>query len=119
MKFFLALYTCAENSKNHNKWKELTQQAKKEILQNGSAIAELWAAKHKHQIVFDGSPLGNSTKIVDIDGIQDVPSKMGHFMIIQAVSHEEAAKMFLDHPHFSIFPGDGIEILECLSYPRS
>ncbi len=35
----------------------------------------------------------------------------------EAESHEAAAKLFLSHPHFSIFPGDSIEIMECLPIP--
>ncbi len=28
-----------------------------------------------------------------------------------------AARMFADHPHFAIFPGDSVEIMECLPLP--
>ena len=28
-----------------------------------------------------------------------------------------AAKMFEGHPHFTIFPGDSVEIMECLPLP--
>ncbi len=33
-------------------------------------------------------------------------------MIVAAENLDEAATMFKDHPHFSIFPGDGVEIIE-------
>jgi ribosomal protein S17 len=26
-------------------------------------------------------------------------------------------KFMVDHPHFTIFPGDGVEIMECLPIP--
>lgn len=32
-------------------------------------------------------------------------------------SHEEAAKLFISHPHFKIFPGESVEIMECLPMP--
>jgi hypothetical protein len=41
----------------------------------------------------------------------------GH-VIIQAESHEAAAAMFQGHPHFSIFPDDSVEIVECLDLPQ-
>jgi hypothetical protein len=28
-----------------------------------------------------------------------------------------AAKLFEGHPHFTIFPGDGVEVMECLPIP--
>jgi hypothetical protein len=43
---------------------------------------------------------------------------MGAFLVVKANSHDEAAKMFLEHPHFAIFPGDGVEVLELLEKPR-
>ena len=43
---------------------------------------------------------------------------MTGYVIVQAESHEAAAKMFENHPHFSIFPGDSVEIMECLPLPQ-
>jgi hypothetical protein len=42
---------------------------------------------------------------------------MTGYVIVKAESHEAAAKMFEKHPSFSIFPGDGIEIMEVLPIP--
>ena len=41
----------------------------------------------------------------------------GAWMDIHAASHEEAAGLFADHPHFCIFPGEGVEVMECLPVP--
>jgi ribosomal protein S17 len=38
--------------------------------------------------------------------------------VVQAESQEAAARLFEHHPHFSIFPGDGVEIMECLPIPE-
>ena len=32
-------------------------------------------------------------------------------------SHEAAAQLFLNHPHFTIFPGESVELMECLPIP--
>jgi hypothetical protein len=58
-----------------------------------------------------GGPLGK-TKVVNKSGIRDIRNEMGAFTIVMAASHEEAAKMFENHPHFMIFPGDRVEVLE-------
>lgn len=39
------------------------------------------------------------------------------FTVVRADSHEAAAKMFEDHPHFAIFPGDAVEIMSVLPIP--
>ncbi len=117
MKTFIAIFKCAESSVAHHAWMKLTEEKKKDRMKKGMHALELWFSKNKSHIVFDGGTLGNETKYVDNQGIQNIPSQVGHFFIIQANSHEEAAKIFVDHPHFAIFPGDGIEILECQEHP--
>ena len=42
---------------------------------------------------------------------------MTGYIVVQAESHEAAAKLFEGHPHFSIFPGDSVEVMECLPIP--
>jgi hypothetical protein len=37
--------------------------------------------------------------------------------VVQAESHDAAARMFTNHPHFTIFPGEAVEIMECLPIP--
>lgn len=32
--------------------------------------------------------------------------------------HEAAAKLFENRPHFTIFPGDRVEVMECLPMPK-
>ena len=43
---------------------------------------------------------------------------LGGFTIVQAESQEAAAKLFVNHPHFAIFPGDGVEVMEILPVPQ-
>jgi hypothetical protein len=76
-----------------------------------------WVQDHQSSIVEGGGPLGR-TKRVTKDGIADVRNNLGAYTIVEAQSQEDAAKMFLDHPHFTIFPGDGVEIMECLPIPQ-
>jgi hypothetical protein len=76
-----------------------------------------WGRKHDGSIVDGGGPLGR-TKRVTKDGIADVRNNLAAYTIVEAESQEAAARMFLDHPHFTIFPGDGVEIMECLPIPE-
>ena len=76
-----------------------------------------WVQKHEKSIVEGGGPLGR-TKRVTKDGIADVRNNLAAYTIVEAESQEAAAKMFVGHPHFTIFPGDGVEIMECLPIPQ-
>ena len=38
--------------------------------------------------------------------------------VVRAESQEAAARLFENHPHFSIFPGDAVEVMECLPVPN-
>jgi ribosomal protein S17 len=42
---------------------------------------------------------------------------MTGYVVVRAESRQEAARMFENHPHFTIFPGDSVEIMECLPIP--
>jgi hypothetical protein len=42
---------------------------------------------------------------------------MAGYIVIEAESHDAAARLFVNHPHFTIFPGDSVEIMEVLPIP--
>jgi len=42
---------------------------------------------------------------------------MTAYTLVTAESHQDAANMFIDHPHFTIFPGEGLELMECMPIP--
>jgi hypothetical protein len=39
------------------------------------------------------------------------------YTVVRADSHEAAAKLFENHPHFTIFPGESVEIMPVLPMP--
>jgi DNA/RNA endonuclease YhcR with UshA esterase domain len=63
-----------------------------------------------------GGPLGK-TKKIDAKGIADISNQMGAFTVVRAPSQEAAAKLFENHPHFTIFPGESIEVMPVLPIP--
>jgi len=63
-----------------------------------------------------GGPLGKTLK-VNAGGITEVSNAMGGFTVIRAASQQEAAKLFENHPHFAIFPGESVEIMPVLPIP--
>jgi len=85
-------------------------------IQAGMMAWGQWMQDHKPAIVDTGGPLGK-TKRADKDGISDISNHMVGYVIVEAGSHEEAARMFEGHPHFAIFPGEAVEIMECMRIP--
>ena len=75
-----------------------------------------WGTANAAAIVDQGSPLGK-TKRASARGVSDSKNALTGYAIVQAESHEAAARLFESHPHFTIFPGDSGEIMECLPLP--
>jgi hypothetical protein len=82
----------------------------------GIAGWKAWVSKHHASLVEMGGPLGK-TKRVGPEGISDISNEMGAFTVVRAESHEAAAKMFENHPHFTFFPGERVEIMPVLPIP--
>lgn len=116
MKHFLAVYLGSPNSPGMQKWQALDDATRQAREKEGIAAWHKWGADNGVAVVNGGGPLGK-TKRVDGNGVSDVRNEMSGFNVVQAESHEEAAKLFLNHPHFSIFPGDRVEIMEVLPIP--
>src|SRR5262249_15610140 len=114
MKKYLAVFLGPLDSMQ--KWQAMPEAERKEKEQKGMQAWMDWATKNKGSIVEMGSPLGK-TKRVDKAGITDTRNEMGAWVVVQAESHEDAAKIFVDHPHYTIFPGERIEVMEMLPIP--
>lgn len=116
MKRFLAVYTGEPNTKNDKDWRKLDPKERATREQAGMKAWGEWMEKHAKQTIDGGAPLGK-TLGVNKDGVYQTKNNLCGYIIIEAKSHEDAAKLFLNHPHFAIFPGDGVEIVECLPMP--
>ncbi len=116
MKNFMAAFI--GNMDSIKKWDALDEKTRKQREQEGIAAWHSWGEKNQKAIVQMGAPLGK-TKLVNEKGVADTKNELTAFTVVQAETHEAAAKMFLNHPHFTIFPGDRIEVMECLPLPGS
>ena len=66
----------------------------------------------------DRRPLGK-TKKVSAAGVTDISNNIAGYVVVEAEDHEAAARMFEGHPHFTVFPGDGVEVMPCLPIPTA
>ena len=62
-------------------------------------------------------PRLGKTKRIEAKGISNTKNEITAYTIVQAESHEAAA-VFANHPHFMIFPGQSVEVMECLPIPK-
>lgn len=57
------------------------------------------------------------TKRVTKDGIVDAQNDICGYVVVEAENIEAAAKLFENHPHFMVFPGDGVDIMPFVTGP--
>ena len=73
-----------------------------------------WSSDHAQ--MFDDADAGvGKTKVVKPEGISDSRNDVMLYATVEADSHDEAAKLFKDHPHLQI-PQATIEIMEVRSH---
>jgi hypothetical protein len=116
MKRFLAIYIGTEAALARARWNELDAEKRKALEASGIEAWMAWGKANSAAIVDPGTPLGK-TKRASAQGIANAKNGITGYVIVQADSHEAAARLFENHPHFTIFPGDSVEIMECLPLP--
>jgi hypothetical protein len=116
MKTFLAIYIGTEAALERSGWKQLSEAARKEREAKAFDAWIEWGEANASAIVDQGAPLGK-TKRAASGGITDIKNTMTGYVLVRAESHEAAARLFASHPHFTLFPGDSVEIMECLPMP--
>ena len=113
---YLAVFVGSKTGPKMTAWNALSETERKAREQAGMAAWHAWVKQHQAALADMGGPLGK-TKQVGLGGIADISNQMGAFTVVRASSHEAAAKMFENHPHFAIFPGEAVEIMPVLPIP--
>lgn len=116
MKQFLAVYTGSEAARKASGWDSLSEAERQARQQQGVQAWGAWVQAHRDAIVEVGAPLGRTLRVSG-QGVESIRNALAGFTVVKASSHEEAARLFENHPHFSLFPGDAVEIMECLPLP--
>jgi uncharacterized protein YndB with AHSA1/START domain len=116
MKKYMAVFTGSAASRAKSGWDTMDDATRRAREAEGMAAWHKWHADHAAILVDGGGPLGK-TKRTGAGGVSDISNNIAGYVIVQADSHDAAAQLFLNHPHFAIFPGDAVEIMECLPIP--
>ena len=110
---YLAVFTSNKTSPKWRAWRAMTEAERAAKDKVGLAALAAWDEAHKADIVYAGGPLG-PTRRTSETGIADVINELTVFVVVRAASHEAAAKQFENHPHFTIFPCDGVDVMPVL-----
>lgn len=113
---YLAVFLGSKTGPRWAAWNALTEDERRGKEREGMAAWKAWVEKHQAAIVALGGPLGKTKKVTS-RGLEDVSNQMGAFTVVRADSHEAAARLFEKHPHFTIFPGESVEIMPVMPIP--
>jgi hypothetical protein len=107
MKKFAVLYLTPPSVLDE--WAKTDPAKKKEAEQKMMAEWNKWMAEHANMII--STDAGGKTKCVTPNGVSDTRNDIMLYSVVQAESHEAAAKPFLTHPHLQI-PQASVEVME-------
>lgn len=110
MKKYFVFYMASEGD-----FKKVMAEIPKMTPEQRKASMDDWMSwmKSKGGMVDMGAPLGK-TKRVTPSEVQPMRNEIGGYSIVEANSHEEAAKMMQDSPHFKMMPKGWIEVMEVM-----
>ena len=111
MKKFMAIYMASGAD-----FEKMMRNSTPEQRNKGMEAWMKWMNENEASILEGGAPLGK-TKRADATGVSDTKNNIGGYSIVQAETHDAAAKLFSrDHPHLQM-PGAWVEILEIMPLP--
>jgi transcription antitermination factor NusG len=116
VKNYLAIFLGTPSSPKFAEFMAMEEGKRKKIEATGMKAWGDWMQKHQSVIVETGGPLGK-TKRTSAQGVSDTKNNLSGYVVVKADSHDAAAKLFEKHPHFMIFPGESVEIMEILPIP--
>jgi hypothetical protein len=89
-------------------WTKKPEEERKDEETKMKADWDAWMAAHADMIKETNT--AGKTKRVTASGVADHRNDLMLYAIVEAESHEDAAKAFEGHPHFGI-PGASIEVM--------
>jgi hypothetical protein len=108
MKKYLVLYLAPASVIDD--WKKTEPEKRKEAEQKMQAEWKKWMSAHATIFADAGAGVGK-TKSVTANGTSDIRNDIMLYAVVEAESHQAAARTFEDHPHLQI-PQSSIEVME-------
>ena len=113
---FLAVYTMQQDAVTS--FRRLPKEEQDAIDAAGLQRWTQWLSDNAAAIVDQGGMVGRTTRVTK-DGIAPATNQFCGYIVVEAATAEAAARLFENHPHFSVFPGDGVDIMPFVTEPPS
>ncbi|MBZ9874326.1 hypothetical protein LB542_26160 [Mesorhizobium sp. BR1-1-9] len=75
-----------------------------------------WEERNAASFPDRGGMVGRTTRVTK-DGIADAVNPFCGYIVVEADTIDAAARLFESHPHFTVFPGDGVDIMPFVTDP--
>jgi len=111
---YLAVFLSNKAGPRWQEWYALSDEEKSARQAIGIPALEAWDEEHKDAIVYMGGPLGKTLQVADSGNIGKVVNELTAFVVVKAPSLEAATKMFVDHPHMSVFTCHAVDVMPLL-----
>lgn len=108
MKKFLVTYLAPASVIDD--WKKTEPEKRKTAEEKMQSEWKKWMSDHAKMLADKGAGVGK-TKRVTAQGVTDTKNEIMLYAIVEADSHDAAAKTFEGHPHLQI-PQSSIEVME-------
>jgi len=105
---FLAVYTL--KPEDLASFRRLSKAEQDAVDVEGLAQWMAWEERHAAFILDRGAMVGKTTRVTK-HGIAEATNPFCGYLVVEAATAEAAAQLFQDHPHITVFPGDGIDIM--------
>ncbi|SFJ50145.1 hypothetical protein SAMN04515648_4332 [Phyllobacterium sp. CL33Tsu] len=113
---FLAVYTM--KPEDVARFRSLPKQEQDAIDTLGFKRWTDWEARNAASFPDRGGMVGKTTRVTK-DGIAGAVNPFCGYIVVEAETIEAAARLFENHPHFTVFPGDGVDIMPFVTQPAS
>lgn len=111
---FLALYTM--QPEDLARFRALPKAEQDRIDALGVTQWQEWEEQHAASIPNRGGMVGKTLR-VSRTGIAPATNTVCGYLIVEAETIEAAAELFVGHPHITLFPGDGIDLMPFVTEP--
>ena len=105
---FLAVYTM--KPEDLAAFRRLTKEEQDAIDVVGVKEWAAWEDRNAASIRDRGGMVGKTMR-VSRDGIASAVNPFCGYIVVEAETVEAAARLFEDHPHITVFPGDGVDVM--------
>ncbi|MDH4411809.1 MAG: hypothetical protein QE484_00775 [Rhizobium sp.] len=111
---YLAVYTM--QPEDLARFRSLTKAEQDAIDAEGVPLWGAWELRNATSILNRGGMVGKTMRVTR-DGISAATNAICGYLIVEAETAKAAAELFIDHPHITVFPGDGVDIMPFVTEP--